>query len=139
MGMTSTTSRRGPKAEMNITPLVDVVLVLLIIFLVATPLTMKSVPLHLPARGHGGPPSTQIVVELGPAGGVTLAMGSSREQLTAGELTGRLRALGHERLTSSHVFVDFHSEVPYGRAVALADTLRSLGIEAIRLAPRTGD
>jgi biopolymer transport protein ExbD/biopolymer transport protein TolR len=41
----------GPKADINITPLVDVVLVLLIIFMVVTPMMQKGVEVHLP-RAH---------------------------------------------------------------------------------------
>ena len=42
----------GPKADINITPLVDVVLVLLIIFMVVTPMMQKGIEVHLPTAHH---------------------------------------------------------------------------------------
>ncbi len=48
MAMNVGVARGGPKADINITPLVDVVLVLLIIFMVVTPMMQKGIEVHLP-------------------------------------------------------------------------------------------
>jgi biopolymer transport protein ExbD len=52
MAMSVGGSGDGPKAEINITPLVDVVLVLLIIFMVVTPMLQKGIEVQLPKAGH---------------------------------------------------------------------------------------
>lgn len=50
-------AREGVRSEINVTPLVDVCLVLLIIFMVVTPLMTRELPIQLPQTGHG--PSSQ--------------------------------------------------------------------------------
>ncbi len=49
-------SKQGPIAEMNITPLVDVMLVMLVIFMIAAPVFTQAIPMDLPQINHGPPP-----------------------------------------------------------------------------------
>lgn len=130
----STSAGRGPTANLNITPLVDIALVLLVIFLITTPLMMRSVPVDIPARADGGwSPDRPVVLTLGPAGTVELRVEASVEDFHVTELRARLEALGADRLRSEPVFLGFHPEVPYGDAVALADTVRGFGVDRLNL------
>ncbi len=117
---------------MNVTPLIDVVLVLLIVFMVASPMLMRSTPVQVPPRADGTsvPARPALVVTLGLSGHVELNVGASQETLSVLDLPARLRALD---LSSYDVFVDFHAEVPYRDAMAMSDAIRGVGVDDIRL------
>src|SRR3954468_11821082 len=59
--------KTGPKSEINVTPLIDVVLVLLIIFMVLTPSMLKNIPMMVPDKAEDNapamPPDSSIMVE----------------------------------------------------------------------------
>src|SRR4029434_4408000 len=82
----------GVKSEMNVTPLVDVVLVLLIIFMVVTPLLTKKLWLHVPKKEEAeetAPPDDHakpIVLSLARDGTVRL----NAQEVARGELPGRV-------------------------------------------------
>src|SRR5512144_2094735 len=76
MGMGGGGSRQGPKSEINVTPLVDVVLVLLIIFMVVTPLLQMGYDVETPPKVEGlvTPPTQedQLIVRMDAGGHVFL-------------------------------------------------------------------
>jgi biopolymer transport protein ExbD len=83
------TPGRGPRSEINDTPLVDVVLVLLIIFLLIMPWTQTGVDVRLPTRAQALPPTPSAArVELDAHGRIFL----EREEVRLEELSARLRA-----------------------------------------------
>lgn len=114
----------------NVTPLVDVVLVLLIIFMVVVPLLEKEMVVQLPAdtRTEATPPPSndQIVIDLQADGKVTVAgvvVARDRLQATiADALAGRERKV---------VFFAADDEARYGDAVACLDAARGAGAETI--------
>lgn len=66
MGMSGGGSKGGPKSEMNVTPLVDVVLVLLVIFMVTMPVMMRSITIEIPRdleTDEVSVVSTQVIVK----------------------------------------------------------------------------
>src|SRR5271169_5611921 len=81
----------GPMAEINVTPLVDVMLVLLIIFMVAAPLMIAGVPVNLPqtAAARQNPPQKPMVVTIAPGGLLYIR----DEQIGRDGLVRRLREL----------------------------------------------
>src|SRR5690606_42143266 len=88
--------RMAPMAEINVTPFVDVMLVLLIIFMVAAPLLTVGVPLELPrtaAEAVRSEPEEPLTISL-PAEGPLVLMTT---EVPAGELVPRLRAVAPER------------------------------------------
>ena len=133
MGMTSTAGgKRGRAApEMNVTPLVDVVLVLLIIFMVITPMLAKQFWLALPDKKEEQEPTPPadkepIVVTVAKDGRIHI----NRDAIADAEFPTRLRralAAAGERT----VFFDAHDEAPFGRASTALDLARGAGAATI--------
>ncbi len=126
---------KGPrriKPQMNITPLVDVVLVLLIIFMVVTPLLTKQVWLNVPPKVEeeqpppppGTLPALVLTVE---RDGVTKVNG---EVILRAELASRLVRMVNAR-PDKVVFFDADSSMEYGRALEVMDLVRGGGIETL--------
>src|SRR3712207_5145519 len=111
----------APLSEINVTPLVDVMLVLLVIFMVAAPLMTVGVPVQLP-RTQASPvsdPKPPVVVTVGHGGEVFLgeeALGGGPD--SAALLRTRIAAAA-ARDPGMTVHVRADREVPYGRVMAL--------------------
>ncbi len=123
--------------RLNVTPLVDVVLVLLIIFMVAVPLTMRSIAVQVPPPppDEAIPDAPSIVVTLRADARVHIQAGGLTEVVALLDVPRRLRMLRTGSLSHANVFVSFHHESPYGHAVAVMDAIRAAGVERILLAP----
>ena len=125
-------AKGGLKPEINITPLVDVVLVLLIIFMVVAPLLTKQLFLNLPPKVEeeapppppGALPPLVLTVELD---GVTKVNG---EPIARAELAQRLLRMVNAR-PDKVVFFDAHSELPYGSALEVMDLVRGGGVDTL--------
>ncbi len=119
-----------PLAEINVTPLVDVMLVLLIIFMITAPLMLSNVPLELPklTAGNVNRPEDPLVVSLNRDGDIFL----KDEKLTADELATRLQALAAER-GSDVIFVRGDKGVDYGSVMELLGTVGEAGFAKISL------
>ncbi|MCA1825689.1 MAG: ExbD/TolR family protein [Myxococcales bacterium] len=126
-------AKKGPRSDINITPLVDVVLVLLIIFMVLTPLMEKEigvrVPEETPPEMQNEPPPpdlTQILFKVDEAGNFHI----NNETLTDVNLMDRLKA--YYRLAKSKeatqgppvIFFDADDKAKYVRAVKALDAIR---------------
>jgi biopolymer transport protein ExbD len=109
------------KSEINVTPLVDVVLVLLIVFMVAIPMLQLGYPVATPVE-HPGDPSAhnQLIVRLDRAGRTYL----NREEVPVAQLGPRLAGMDLSR-RMVHVAAD--GDLPYGDVVDLMDLCRSHG------------
>ena len=118
---------------MNVTPLVDIVLVLLIIFIVITPQLTRKFWVHTPKQEkketeQAEDPNPPLVLRVGADRSVTV----NGTQLTMAELAGRLRRMFAAR--SDHViFFDADDEAEYGFAVQVMDQARAGG--AVTIAP----
>ena len=116
---------RGPLSEINVTPLVDVMLVLLIIFMVTAPLLQQGIDVNLPAaKGQQLPPEERITVTVKKDGSVFI--GETR--LTADELKKRLEALSK---MNPNVFLRADKDVPYGAVVRVMSEIKESGIEKL--------
>ena len=118
--------------SMNVTPLVDVVLVLLIIFMVVTPLMAKQFWIHLPSKveKEEPPPSSDddsaVVVSVDKAGDIFI----NREKVGAGEFSNKLhRVLAAKRQRT--VFFDADEDAEFGAAVKAMDLARGGGADTI--------
>ena len=113
-------SHSGPGPQINVTPLIDVLLVLLVIFLVIIPVMMKVETVALPPNDPGDPVKLPIVIKLHADATATIDEGSP---LMASDLMARLRPRVSE---GSTVFVDFEDGVPWGDVVGTVDGVRGL-------------
>ncbi len=128
--------KHAPMAEINVTPFVDVMLVLLIIFMVAAPLMTVGVPLELPrtaARSVPAEPEEPLTVSVTPEGPIMLMNTEVAEE----ELIDRLRAVAAERETDK-IFLRADSSIPYGRVVQVMGALNAAGFSNIVLVTDTG-
>jgi biopolymer transport protein TolR len=129
-------SRSQPMAEINVTPFVDVMLVLLIIFMVAAPLLTVGVPVELPKSAAGALP-TQTEEPLT----VTVtADGQVQIQATPverGQLVTRLRGIATER-ASDRVFLRADGAVPYSAVMEVMGALNAGGFSNIGLVTDIG-
>jgi len=121
------------KAEINVTPLVDVVLVLLVIFMVVTPLLKQEVPVELPLAEHSravtDPEQLTLTVT---ADGRALLDG---QEVLRDELVDELRRLYAARPDKA-LFLEADRGVPYGRVVEIMDDCREAGIASIGVLTR---
>ncbi|MCQ0970544.1 ExbD/TolR family protein [Paracoccus sp. TK19116] len=128
--------RSAPMAEINVTPFVDVMLVLLIIFMVAAPLLTVGVPLELPrtaAVALPSEPEEPLVISLTDDGQLLLM----DEQVSEADLIARLQAVLAERDTAK-IFLRADRELAYGRVVQVMGALNGAGFTDIVLVTETG-
>ncbi len=114
--------------QINVTPLVDVMLVLLVIFMVTAPILQQGVPVDLP-RAELGPlegNDVPLVVSLTRAGDLYL----NDEKLTRADLVSRLGAVAAERADES-VYVRADESLPYGEVVSVMAAIRKAGIRNV--------
>ena len=122
-------SRAGDRrvlSEINVTPLVDVMLVLLIIFMVTTPMLQRGTDVQLPQAEQSEPKEEErITLTLTREGRLYL---NNQEILRAG-LRYRLMALTRNRERVVHFRGD--TQVPYGLVIEVMDALKAAGIETV--------
>lgn len=113
------------RGEINVTPLVDVVLVLLIIFMVVTPMVQSGYGVQVPPRADGRPgTSHQIIVRMD-AGGRTYI---NQRAVPLGEFAARLSETLTGR-TSRVIFFAADGELPYEKVVDFMDLCVDAGAE----------
>ena len=125
-----------PNSEINVTPLVDVVLVLLIIFMVLTPLLEKDIEVRIPETEEVPPPpddtpDTQLIVKLDPAGAYTI----NTEPVSEADYVSRLkRMLGAKKKEDRIVFFVADDKANYGKLVAAFDGAKQAGAFVLGMA-----
>jgi biopolymer transport protein ExbD/biopolymer transport protein TolR len=131
--------KRGAKPEMNVTPLVDVVLVLLIIFMVITPLLSKQFWIFLPLKPEATAPPPPpdpnhpaIVVSVDGAGVIRI----NSDEVQLADLGTRLHRILAARGDRT-IFFDAANDAPFERAVAALDAARGGGATTIAVATET--
>ncbi len=130
----------GPKSEINVTPLVDVVLVLLIIFMVVTPLSEKDLAVRIPTletvQTTIDVPPDQIVVRVERTGAFTI----NGVATPASEYIDSLhKRLWPRTLVDRVVFVAPEDEAPYKKLVEALDGARSAGASTLGMAAEPSD
>ncbi|MFC3529606.1 ExbD/TolR family protein [Paracoccus mangrovi] len=129
-------ARTQPMAEINVTPFVDVMLVLLIIFMVAAPLLTVGVPLELPktaAQAVPAEPEEPLSVSVTPEGPILVMT----TEVPENELVTRLRAVAEER-QSDKIYLRADGAIPYARVMEVMGALNAAGFNNIVLVTEAG-
>jgi biopolymer transport protein TolR len=123
-------SRYRPLSEINVTPIVDVMLVLLIVFMVTAPLMTSGVNVDLP-KTNAAPvaqDATPITVSIAANGKVYLA----DDELDLPDLVAKLQALS-QNTPDRRIFVRGDKDVPYGRIIEVMGTITQGGFTKVAL------
>jgi biopolymer transport protein TolR len=121
------TRHRRFLAEINVIPLVDIVLVLLVIFMVTAPMLYRGMDVKLPtSTSNTIQPEERIVLTV--ERDQKLFM--DKDQVGLAQLEGRLRA-AKQRNTEVSVFLRADRDVPYGTVIQVMDGVKKAGIEKL--------
>jgi biopolymer transport protein TolR len=127
--------RRGGRphamADINVTPMVDVMLVLLIIFMVAAPLLTVGVPIELPKTAATALPTEKeepLTITLAADGRILI----QKTEVAEDELIPKLRAVAAER-TDDKLYLRADGAIPYARVAQVMGALNASGFHNIGL------
>ena len=130
MGMAAGGTSSGPKSEINVTPLVDVVLVLLIIFMVIQPLMQRGYDVQVPPKQELNTPPPQSADQLIVSLTVRREIYLNKERVEPGNLAIRLQELLKNR-GNKVVFFSAEDSANYGDAMKVMDIVRNNGAKNI--------
>lgn len=123
--------RKGAMADINITPYIDILLVLLIIFMVITPIRQMDLDVKVPQTSDsstGAPDPSVIVVSVGEAAQIAI----NQEPTTISELGSKLLDIYSKR-ANKNMFVSASAKLPYGDVVKVIDIAKGAGVQDIGL------
>ncbi len=128
--------KKPPMSAINVTPLVDVMLVLLIVFMITAPLLTVGVPVDLPKTEAGqlSAESDPLIISINKNGEVFV-----QDSLVELEnLQSRLKAIAHVN-NKTRIFVRGDEIIPYGDILSLMGKIQSAGYERVALVAKLPD
>jgi biopolymer transport protein TolR len=132
-------ARRSPMAEINVTPMVDVMLVLLIIFMVTAPLLVAGVPVDLPDSKAGAldQESKPVQISLDSAGTLTV----DDQPVAPADLGVRLAAIAAASKAPGgpRIFLRADRALHYGRVMAVMGEINAAGLRKVALVSTQGE
>jgi biopolymer transport protein ExbD len=124
-------SKKGAMASINITPYIDILLVLLIIFMVITPIRQMDLDVKVPQTSdskEGAIDPSVIVVSIGEAAQIAI----NQEPATINDLGSKLQEIYSKR-ANKNMFVSASAKLPYGDVVKVIDIAKGAGVQDIGL------
>lgn len=137
MGMGSSKKKKGAIAEINVTPLVDVMLVLLVIFMITAPLMLNGIKLDLPKTKEVNPinlKADQVILSFTKSEEYFLG----KDKLLASELIPQIKKEFKKNNTQA-LFLRADFNLSYGKVARLMSFLKKEGIHQIALVTQTED
>ena len=130
MGFNLRSSKKEPISEINVTPFVDVMLVLLIIFMVTAPLLTVGVQVDLPESAADSLPDDQepLTISINAKGEIFI----QENQVSAQKLIPKLLAIAKNR-TDTRIYVRGDKNINYGRVLEIMGTLSGAGFSKVAL------
>lgn len=135
MAMTTAGRRGGTISEINMTPMIDVLLVLLIIFMVVQQSLQRGLDTHVPPPRDNPPRQVQpeyLVLDLAPGGNYRL----NRQPVARERLAQELSAVFAQR-PRKVLFVRGAETLSYGEVITAVDASREAGVQIVGLVPRS--
>jgi biopolymer transport protein ExbD len=124
--------KKGAMANINITPYIDILLVLLIIFMVITPIKQMDLDVKIPqtsdSKVDATPDPSVIVVSVGEAAQIAV----NQEPTTINDLGAKLQDIYSKR-ANKNMFVSASAKLPYGDVVKVIDIAKGAGVQEIGL------
>jgi biopolymer transport protein TolR len=131
MGM-AVGGKKGPKSDINITPYIDILLVLLIIFMVITPVKQMDLDVKVPQptpEGQSAPPDPSVIVV---SIGDSMQIAINSEETSIGQLGAKLQEIYSAR-ANKNMFVSASAKLPYGDVVRIIDIAKGAGVGDVGL------
>jgi len=125
----------GQNSEMNVTPFVDVMLVLLIVFMVTAPLATTAIKVDLPPNIASAVPKAFTYVSIADDGRIYVSASATQMRVSSLDSLGDdlARALGGANPTAQSIFIRADAHVKYGQFMAVIDRLKSDGYDHVGL------
>jgi len=125
-------TRKGAMADINITPYIDILLVLLIIFMVITPVRQMDLEVKVPQTSNDTSPGavdpSVIVVSVGESANIAV----NQEPTTISQLGAKLQEIYSAR-ANKNMFISASAKLPYGDVVKVIDIAKGAGVGDIGL------